>query len=76
MRKLWSVVNNMKMGSSDKNNLFVLTLFTICGILGALVWLAIGRVILPDITWLFCFAGYPAVFGFFGGGFYLYNHEF
>lgn len=48
MRKLWSVVNNLKMGSSDKNNLFVLTLFTICGIFGALIWLAIASIFLPS----------------------------
>lgn len=77
MRKIWSTVNNMKIGSSDKNRLFILMLFTLCAICGALVWLTIGRIVLPEFTWLFCFAGYPAVFmGFFGGCFYLYNHEF
>ena len=77
MRKIWSVVNNMKMRIRDKNKLFILILSIICGVCGALVWLTIGRVFLPEFTWLFCFAGYPVVFvGLLGGSIYLYNHEF
>ena len=76
MRKIWSFINNMKIESGDKNNLFLFVFSIICGICGALVWLAIGRVVLPGYTWLFCFAGYSVVFGFLGSYFYLCTHEF
>ena len=77
MRKIWSTVNNMKIGSSNKIRLFLFILAAICGVCGFLIWVTIGRLLLPGIVWLICFAGYPAVFiGIIGGAFYLFNHEF
>ncbi len=77
MRKIWSFVNGMKLRARDKYSLFLSITAVISALCGVLLWVIFGRVLSPDIWWLFCFAGYPAVFiGFFGGCFYLYNHEF
>ena len=44
------------------------------GIFNNFIDLLACKIVVP---WLFCFIGYPAVFmGLFGGGIYLYNHEF
>ena len=90
MKRLWNVINEMKIKKEIKNKLYLGVLIAINIVkimlfdytafgtfLGAGLWLLIGRIFLPGTEWLICFMGYPAIFiGFFGGILYLYNHEF
>lgn len=77
MRKLWTVINGMKLRTAQKNRCFLALMVLICALVGALLWCIVGRLLLPGAEWLLCFIGYPAVFvGFFGGILYLYNHGF
>ncbi len=77
MKRLWNVVNGLDSRSDVKTKIF-LWIWVLANIgIGAGLWLLFGRLFLPEIKWLFCFMGYPAIFiGFFGGILYLYNHEF
>lgn len=77
MKRLWNVVNGLDSRSDVKTKIF-LWIWVLANIgIGAGLWLLFGRLFLPEIEWLFCFMGYPAIFiGFFGGILYLYNHEF
>lgn len=77
MKRLWNVVNGLDSRSDVKAKIF-LWIWVLANIgIGAGLWLLFGRLFLPEIEWLFCFMGYPAIFiGFFGGILYLYNHEF
>ena len=77
MKRLWNVVNGLDSRSDVKTKIF-LGIWVLANIgTGAGLWLLFGRLFLPEIEWLFCFMGYPAIFiGFFGGILYLYNHEF
>lgn len=77
MKRLWNVVNGLDSRSDVKTKIF-LWIWVLANIgIGAGIWLLFGRLFLPEIEWLFCFMGYPAIFiGFFGGILYLYNHEF
>ena len=71
MKQLWNVVNGLDVRKDAKARVFLWLLAV------AKLWLLIGRIFLPEIEWLICFMGYPAIFvGFFGGSLYLYNHEF
>lgn len=77
MKKLWKMVNESSMKRKVKNSIYVTILMLLNALAGAVLWLLVGRLILPGIDWLICFVGYPAVFvGFIGGTMYLYNHEF
>lgn len=77
MKRLWNIVNNFKTKSSIKIKLFLWLLVAANTVIGAALWLLIGRIFLPGIDWLMCFMGYPAIFvGMFVGILYLYNHEF
>lgn len=77
MKRLWNVINEMKVKKVMKNKLYLGAMIFINIVIGAAIWLTLGRMILPGIDWLLCFMGYPAIFaGFFGGILYLYNHEF
>jgi len=77
MRKLWTIINELKIKKMMKNKLYMGLMILINIIIGGLIWLVLGRHILPGVDWLLCFMGYPAIFvGFFGGILYLYNHEF
>ena len=77
MKRLWNVVNGLDSRSDVKTKIF-LWIWVLANIgIGAGLWLMFGRLFLPEIEWIFCFMGYPAIFiGFFGGILYLYNHEF
>ena len=77
MKRLWNVVNGLDSRSDVKTKIF-LWIWVLANIgIGAGLWLLFGRLFLPEIEWIFCFMGYPAIFiGFFGGILYLYNHEF
>ena len=77
MKRLWNVINEMKIKKEIKNKLYLGVLIAINIVMGGVAWLWFGRLVLPGIDWLLCFMGYPAIFiGFFGGILYLYNHEF
>lgn len=77
MKRLWNVINEMKIKKEIKNKLYLGVLIAINIVMGGVVWLLFGRLVLPGTVWLLCFMGYPAIFiGFFGGILYLYNHEF
>lgn len=74
MKKLWNMVNNLKTGKMIKNKIYLALLVFVNIIIGGLLWLLLGRLVLPGIDWLLCFMGYPAMFiGFFGGILCLYN---
>lgn len=77
MKRLWNVINEMKIKKEIKIKLYLGVLIAINIVMGGVAWLLFGRLVLPGIAWLLCFMGYPAIFiGFFGGILYLYNHEF
>lgn len=77
MKKIWSIVNHLEWKPENKRRLFLFFMIMFSNVCGALLWLTIGRVLLPEYVWLYCFMGYPAVLiGYFGGIIYLYNHEF
>lgn len=77
MEKLWMTINGCRLKKSVKGLAFLSMLIVICIMTGALLWASIGRIFLPETSWMLCFMGYPAVLiGFFGGILYLYNHDF
>ena len=77
MKTLWNMVNQIHIKNTWKYNLFLLLFIIINLVLGACVWLLLGRLILPGTDWLLCFMGYPAIFvGLFGGVIYLYRNQF
>ncbi len=77
MKKLWDVVNGLDIKSNVKTTIFLCIWIVVNIGIGAGVWILFGRLFFPEIEWLFCFMGYPAiVIGLFGGILYLYNHEF
>jgi hypothetical protein len=77
MKQLWNVVNGLDVRKDSKARVFLWLLAVANILIGAGLWLLIGRIFLPGTEWLICFMGYPAIFiGFFGGVIYLCNHEF
>ncbi len=77
MKKIWNTVNGLNVNTDIKNKLYIGILMLLTGIIGAVVWLLLGRLMVPDLGGLICFIGYSAtVFGFIGGILYLYNHDF
>lgn len=77
VRKIWLGFEAASLEKRVKANLFIGLMIIICACLGAVAWLALGRLLLSDAVWLFCFMGYPAAFGgLFGGIFYILRHEF
>ena len=77
MKRLWNVINEMKIKKEIKNKLYLGVLIAINIVMGGVAWALFGRLVLPGIDWLLCFMGYPAIFiGLFGGILYLCNHEF
>ncbi len=77
MKKTWNMVNLINTKTVTKNMLFILLMMILFGMVGGLLWAVIGRLFLPGLSWLFCFAGYPMIFGgIFGSVVYLYNHDF
>lgn len=77
MKQLWNVINGLEVRKDVKAKMFLWLLAVANILIGAGLWLLIGRIFLPGIGWLICFMGYPAMFiGLLGGLIYLYNHEF
>lgn len=74
MKKLWEMVNRLNVKEGTKNSLFLSALVGLACLAGCLVWVLLGRLMVPGAEGLVCFAGYPAVFiGFVGGIMYLYR---
>lgn len=74
---LWNMINGLNIKAGSKSVLFIFIMVVITGGFGGITWLIAGKWFLPDLWWLVCFIGYPAVFlGFLAGVIYLYNHEF
>ncbi len=77
MKKIWMLLELSSLKKENKNIVFVTSSIILSVCLGAILWLLIGRLFLPQLIWLLCFMGYPGVVvGFFGSTFYLYNNEF
>lgn len=77
MKRLWTILNKSNLKYDVKNRIFIAVMTIISSILGGFVWLVLGRMIFPEISWLICFIGYPGIVkGFFGSILYIYNHEF
>ncbi|MCR5773419.1 MAG: hypothetical protein K6G87_19530 [Butyrivibrio sp.] len=77
MNIIWNKVNELNTSIYLKNRLYLGVRILVNLIIGAFLWVAIGRFFLQGYMWLFCFMGYPAIFtGFYGGMIYLFNHEF
>ena len=77
MKKLWLFLEESALEEKNKNTVFIVISVTMANLLGAALWLLIGRLLLPGTEWLLCFMGYSGVFaGLIGSILYLYNHEF
>ena len=65
---IWSFVNKNDWSNNKKSFFYLASLIVIYALIGAALWFVIGRVLLTDAIYLFCFISYPAViFGLFGG---------
>lgn len=77
MKRMWNIIDSFKVKRETKNRLFIWSQIMFYALAGAVVWVLLGRLVLPGIDWLLCFIGYPAIFiGFFGSVLFLYNNEF
>ena len=77
MKTIWKFVDKLNIGNQTKNAVYIILMFFIGLIIGGILWAALGRLFLPEISWLICFIGYPGVFfGILGGALYLFEHEF
>ena len=77
MKQLWNVVNGLDVRKDAKARVFLWLLAVANILIGAGLWLLIGRIFLPGTEWLICFMGYTAIFiDFFGVVLYLFNHDF
>lgn len=73
-KMLWNAVKKINT-RVDRRRLFILISVLLNAILGLILWLIIGRIYLPQIEWMVCFVGYPAVLaGYIGGITYLYRN--
>lgn len=76
MKKIWDIVYGFKIPRTSKIRVFFLILVLVNAVIGAIIWLLIGRLFLPGIDWLICFI-YPVIFiGLLGGTLFLVNHDF
>ena len=57
MKRLWNVINEMNIKKKIKNKLYIGVLIAINIVMGGVAWLLFGRLVLPEIEWLFCFMG-------------------
>lgn len=77
MSIIWKMVNAWSMNKKAKTNCFILISCLMSALAGFFLWFLLGIILWGKIKYLLCFVGYPMVFvGFFGGIYYLYNHEF
>ncbi|MDO4197818.1 MAG: hypothetical protein Q4D13_02360 [Erysipelotrichaceae bacterium] len=73
---LWEKIKKMNYDRNIRQRLFIFCSIIAYAVLGALCWLLLFRMILPELSWLICFMAYPAVFaGFMGGTLYLWHHD-
>lgn len=76
MKKIWNTVKTLRLKNEYKNKLFILLSVVEYCLIGGLIWLVLGKIYFPGISWLLCFIGYPGIFiGFFGSILYLYRHD-
>lgn len=77
MKKLWNIVNKMKIKRSNKVKSFLLLSMLINVCLAIVLGFVFKKIFLIETKWLLCFIAYLVVFiGLFGSIFYLFNHEF
>lgn len=68
MKKLWDFCKNKNLEKENQIKLFLLLNILCWGGIGAIAWLAVSRIALNSMTWLFVFVGYAGVFpGWIGG---------
>lgn len=73
---LWQHLNRCNIKEDAKVTLFLFCSVTLFSLIGALAWLALGRLVLPGLVWLACFVGYPGCFaGYLGGILFLWKQE-
>lgn len=66
---IWKSLEKQAWSKLTRQKVFLVSAMLAFGFIGAILWGLIGKVFLPDGSWLLCFIGYPAVFGGFFGGF-------
>lgn len=77
MKRLWNIVNEADTKKEWKTRLFLMLTMWFGGLIGCILWIAVGRIFLPATDMFLCFVGYPAFFmGPLGGAIYLYRHAF
>lgn len=77
MKRMWNIIDSFKVKRETQNRLFIWSQIMFYALAGAVVWVLLGRLVLPGIDWILCFIGYPAIFiGFFDSVLFLYNNEF
>lgn len=77
MKKIWNLVNEMKLEAHYKNRIFLGLLIAACVLAGGILWGIVELIFSIGLFYLIFFTGYPAVcIGLFGGIIYLYDHEF
>ena len=74
-KKIWEFSEGKVLEKENRIKLFLMLNIVSWCMIGAVVWMAVSRVILKDILWLFLFSGYAGVFlGLIGGTVYAMNH--
>ncbi len=53
MKRLWNVINEMKIKKEVKIKLYLGVLIAINIVMGGVAWLLFGRLVLPGTDWLF-----------------------
>lgn len=73
-KKIWEFSEG-KVLEENRIKLFLVLNIVIWCMIGAVAWMAISRIVMKDILWLFLFSGYAGVFlGLIGGIVYVMNH--
>ena len=73
--KIWEFSEGKVLEKENRIKLFLILNIVIWCMIGAVVWMAVSRIIMKDILWLFLFSGYAGVFlGLIGGTVYAMNH--
>ena len=55
MKKLWLFLEESALEEKNKNAVFIVISVTMANLLGAALWLLIGRLLLPGTEWLMRF---------------------
>ena len=74
-KKIWEFSEGKVLEKENRIKLFLILNIVIWCMIGAVTWMAVSRIIMKDILWLFLFSGYAGVFlGLIGGTVYAMNH--